>query len=303
MQRRSWFDDLARQLADRSGRPHERQDHRLGRRGFVKWSAAAVAALVGSVGDWSDSRAPTAPVADAGSTPDCGPEQNCSGNGFCDYEVCDCLEGYGGSYCNECLPDHYDYPNCVHCTRSSTCSGNGDCDDLGQCQCDTGFSGIDCSIGASTLTPTQTATPTATPTATSTATPTATPTVTPAGTATPTATPTSTTTLVLPTVSTRKHTLKATKLKDGQATVRSKVKIQRSTKGPKKGATVTVKLDEPGKATQTLAATTNKKGVAKIAFGVDQAGAYSASVVDIGLPGHDFAPSLPLDGAGPVSVS
>jgi hypothetical protein len=108
---------------------------------------------------------------------------------------------------------------------------------------------------------------------------------------------------VLPTVSTRKHTLKATKLKDGQATVRSKVKIQRSTKGPKKGATVTVKLVEPGKTTQTLAATTNKKGVAKIAFGVDQAGAYSANVVDIDLPGHDFAPSLPLDGAGPVSVS
>src|SRR5687767_4731522 len=110
MQRRNWFDDLARRLADDSGLARRRLKPRtgrvLGRRGLVKWTAAGIAGLVGNAAIWSNGRGPSAPVADAGVV-GCGPEENCSLNGFCDYRTCDCFDEFSGQFCDQCAPDHY----------------------------------------------------------------------------------------------------------------------------------------------------------------------------------------------------
>ena len=72
-----------------------------------------------------------------------------AGQGFCDPTKfvyrCVCKPGYGGVHCSACAADHYLYPTCTYCHREGKCSGHGHCAFDGQCRCDFGFSGQNCS--------------------------------------------------------------------------------------------------------------------------------------------------------------
>ncbi len=69
---------------------------------------------------------------------------DCNGHGVCQDGTCLCDTGFTGVACDQCAPDYFDYPNCVFCEASTTCSGNGACNALGECVCDTGWTGPEC---------------------------------------------------------------------------------------------------------------------------------------------------------------
>lgn len=60
---------------------------------------------------------------------------------------CLCDSGFAGPNCDQCAPDHYNYPTCVFCEASVTCSGNGTCTVTGGCICNSGYTGVNCENG------------------------------------------------------------------------------------------------------------------------------------------------------------
>jgi len=64
----------------------------------------------------------------------------CSNNGNCNCGVCNCYEGYSGSIC-----DCKDPSFCPTTIFGNECSGHGTCDCSGNCTCDSGWTGLDCS--------------------------------------------------------------------------------------------------------------------------------------------------------------
>ncbi|NOT00650.1 MAG: hypothetical protein HOP29_08485 [Phycisphaerales bacterium] len=82
-----------------------------------------------------------------------GASNPCNGNGTCDdgptgTGQCACNSGFAGAACDQCAPDHYDYPACTFCLAVTTCSGNGTCNPVGGCDCDSGWVGSDCGTPA-----------------------------------------------------------------------------------------------------------------------------------------------------------
>jgi hypothetical protein len=66
-------------------------------------------------------------------------ENVCSGHGSCiDYDVCECVENYGGDECEKfkCFGNLFDDPN--------VCSDNGNCVGINNCTCDLGYYGDNC---------------------------------------------------------------------------------------------------------------------------------------------------------------
>ena len=69
---------------------------------------------------------------------------DCSGNGECVNGTCECNDGWEGDACNV----RKDLSKtCPTNTPNTVCSGNGYCNDMGQCVCDdtNNWSGLDCS--------------------------------------------------------------------------------------------------------------------------------------------------------------
>jgi hypothetical protein len=72
---------------------------------------------------------------------------NCSDQGVAQQNgTCGCVMGVAGYACRQCAKDHYSWPTCRYCLASTTCGGHGRCNSDGQCDCNSGFSGEDCSI-------------------------------------------------------------------------------------------------------------------------------------------------------------
>lgn len=101
----------------------------------------------------------------------CNFHGNCSEDGFCE-----CNERYAGTNCNECDVDYYNYPICTRklpytyttnkyiyspyiifmnlyiiscwnntdCTPADNCNDHGTCNQLGNCECNTGYTGEEC---------------------------------------------------------------------------------------------------------------------------------------------------------------
>jgi len=68
----------------------------------------------------------------------CSPP-DCNSHGTCANGTCLCDTGFAGGACDQCAPNHYNYPTCTFCQAATTCSGNGTCNALGECDCDPGF--------------------------------------------------------------------------------------------------------------------------------------------------------------------
>lgn len=61
----------------------------------------------------------------------CNNHGDCTASGFCQ-----CDPHYGGTHCNACSTNYYNYPSCnIYCTSSSTCNNHGTCNSSGGCAC------------------------------------------------------------------------------------------------------------------------------------------------------------------------
>lgn len=78
--------------------------------------------------------------------PDCNCDVRGTREGICDKSSGECLcrEGYGGSRCDQCLPEYFGYPDCKPCNCSTSGSQGKICDASGNCPCLHMFSGRTC---------------------------------------------------------------------------------------------------------------------------------------------------------------
>lgn len=65
---------------------------------------------------------------------------------ICDKQegYCICKDGYGGVRCDQCLPEFYNYPECIKCSCSTVGSSSTTCDANGKCPCLSNFAGKQC---------------------------------------------------------------------------------------------------------------------------------------------------------------
>lgn len=131
------------------------------REDFSVWAWGAN--FLGQIGDNSSAFFHLTPVQNGfswsanscASLPECSGQgcsaTECSGAGTCTNGACVCNAGLGGTVCDTCATNHYDFPNCVFCEAATTCNGHGTCDAKGACVCDTGFSGAGCEVGGTSV--------------------------------------------------------------------------------------------------------------------------------------------------------